>query len=296
MELPATSDSELRHNTHGPFGSRLHYVTCGSGHPILLVAGWPQSWFAWRKMIRPLAKTFRVVAVDLPGLGGSDRSHAGYDAISISKRLRAFVQDQKLEGGHYIGHDIGAWLGYTYARLFPKDMSSLTLIDATVPGLTPADAYELDPERLHKNWHFFFNALPDLPEALVAGRERQWLSWLFKTKSRIPNAIESEALDEYTRCYEVPGALTGGFGYYRDLFATMAQNRELAVDKITCPVLAVGGSDGAGNLLEKIMSAHAVDVRGYVISGCGHYVPEEAPSQLLELLHAFLPPTSSKRR
>jgi pimeloyl-ACP methyl ester carboxylesterase len=157
-----------------------------------------------------------------------------------------------------------------------------------VPGVVSSDAYAFAPERINRNWHFFFNALPDLPEALVVGRERAFLSWLFQSKSANPAAIDSAALDEYVRCYSAPGAWRAGVAYYRALFEDIAQNRAHASKRIKTPILAIGGDAGLGEMMEQMMRTVADNVTGRVIRNCGHYVPEEVPELLSEILFEFL--------
>jgi pimeloyl-ACP methyl ester carboxylesterase len=272
----------------GTHGKRLHYVIGGKGDAILLVAGWPQSWYAWCKIMPVLAERYTVVAVDPPGLGHSDKPPDGYDTQTVAARLHELVGALGWDRCHFVGHDVGCWIGYPYAMAYPESVRTLTLIDATVPGIAPSQAYAFEADRIHKNWHFFFNALPDLPEALVSGREREWLTWLFRHKSANPAAIGPAAIEEYVRCYAAPGGLRAGFAYYRALFQSMAQNRELSSQRLRLPVLAIGGEGGVGELLADTMRKVADDVTGYVVPHCGHYIPEEAPDRLVELLTAFL--------
>lgn len=282
-ELPPGFASDFQ----GTHGERLHYVVGGEGDPVLLVPGWPQSWYAWRKIMPALAAHYMVVAVDPPGLGHSDKPPGGYDTKTVAARLHEFVAVLGWEDFHFVGHDIGCWIGFPYANLFPDTLRTLVLIDATVPGIAPAEAYAFEPSRLHKNWHFFFNALPDLPEALVAGREREWLTWLFHHKSANPGAIDFDAIETYARCYAAPGGLRGGFAYYRALFQSMAQNRELAAQRLRMPVLAIGGDAGVGELLGDTIRKVADNVTPHVVPQCGHYIPEEAPECLMSILKAF---------
>ena len=137
-----------------------------------------------------------------------------------------------------------------------------------------------------------YNALPDLPEALVAGRERLFLAWLFQAKSGNPSAIDPAALDEYVRCYEAPGGWRCGVSYYRALFDDIAQNREHAKRRISTPILTIGGDAGLGGMMEQMMRTVADDVTGVVVPRCGHYVPEEAPGHLSQQLLTFLDTTT----
>jgi pimeloyl-ACP methyl ester carboxylesterase len=282
----------FEHRVEGTHGNRLHYVIGGQGNPVLLVPGWPQSWYAWRKVMPALAERFTVVAVDPPGLGDSDKPAGGYDTAAVAKRLQEFTAALGWNRFDFVGHDIGCWIGYPFAATYPEIVRKLVLIDATVPGIVSNDVYAFAPERINKNWHFFFNALPDLPEALVAGRERMFLAWLFQAKSGNPSAIDAAALDEYVRCYAAPGGWRCGVSYYRALFDDIAQNREHAKQRLSTPILAIGGDAGLGGMMEQMMRTVADDVTGVVVPRCGHYVPEEAPGHLSQQLLTFLDTTT----
>jgi len=265
----------------------LHYVEGGSGEPVLLVPGWPQSWYAWRHVMPALANSHHVIAIDPPGLGDSARPK-NYDTASIAAHIDAFLDALKLDSVSFVGHDIGAWIGYAYAARHARKVRRLALIDAAIPGIAPADAYALTPERIDKTWHFYFNALPGLPEALVAGRERMFLSWLFGARATNKSAIDGAALDEYTRVYSAPGAMQSGFEYYRAIFDSIAQNRATAAKKLPMPVLAIGGERWLGPSMQKMLGPAAEKLRMEIIPGSGHFVPEEAPEAVIRLLEEFL--------
>ena len=275
------------HRQAAVLGIGLHYVEGGSGEPVLLVPGWPQSWYAWRRVMPALAGSYRVIAIDPPGLGESGRP-ASYDTAAIARYIDAFLDALGLDHVDLVGHDIGAWLGYAYAARHAHRIKRLVLIDAAIPGIAPAAAYALTPERVSKTWHFYFNALPDLPEALVDGRERTFLAWLFAQRSVNKGAFDAAALDEYTRVYSAPGAMQSGFAYYRAIFDSIAQNRESAATKLRMPVLAVGGKEWLGPLMRSMVEPVASELRVEVVADCGHFVPEEAPDALIAILRSFL--------
>jgi pimeloyl-ACP methyl ester carboxylesterase len=266
---------------------KIHYVEGGHGKPVLLVPGWPQSWYAWRHVMPSLANAYQVIAVDPPGLGESGRP-SSYDTATIAAYIDAFLHALQLDRIDFVGHDIGAWIGYAYAARHAHKVRRLVLIDAAIPGIAPVDAYTLTPERVSKMWHFYFNALPELPEALVAGRERLFLSWLFRARSANAAAIDEAAITEYTRVYSAPGAMRSGFDYYRAIFDSIAQNREMAAKKLSMPVLAIGGAQWLGPLMQKMVEPIAANLRTEIIPGSGHFVPEEAPKAVICLLREFL--------
>ena len=265
----------------------IHYVEGGSGEPVVLVPGWPQSWYAWRHVMPALADRYRVIAIDPPGLGESGRPGA-YDTATLAAYVAAFLDTLGLDRIDFVGHDVGAWIGYAFAARHANRVRRLALIDAAIPGIAPAEAFALTPDRINKTWHFSFNALPDLPEALVAGREQLYLAWLFKTRSDNKAAIDEAALTEYTRVYSAPGAMGAGFAYYRAIFDSIGQNRQTAASKLTMPVLAIGGAQWLGPLMDAMVTPVASELRVEIVAGSGHFVPEEAPADIIRLLREFL--------
>ena len=275
------------HRTATARDIQIHYVEGGSGEAVLLVPGWPQSWYAWRHVMPLLADNYRVIAIDPPGLGESG-APAAYDTQTIAGYVDALLDTLELERVAFVGHDIGAWIGYAFAARYSGKVRSLALTDAAIPGIAPAAAFALTPERINKAWHFSFNALPDLPEALVAGRERLYLEWLFNSRSFDKNAIDDAALTEYTRVYSAPGAMSRGFAYYRAIFDSIEQNKASAATKLPMPVLATGGAHWMGPLMEAMVAPVARDLRVEIVANSGHFVPEEAPAALAKLLGDFI--------
>jgi microsomal epoxide hydrolase len=162
-------------------------------------------------------------------------------------------------------------------------------VDAAIPGLAPPEVYKMTPDRLARTWHFAFNYLPELPEMLITGREREFLTWLYRSKSvDWTKAFDQAAIDEYVRVYSAPGSWSNGLRYYRDIFDSIAQNQQTAKTKLQMPVLAVGGETGLGAAMRQSLDGLAENLQGAVIPKCGHYVPEEAPDELLELILPFV--------
>src|SRR5262249_36201037 len=144
-----------------------------------------------------------------------------------------------LQRFHLVGHDIGCWIAYSFAAMYPECLRGVSLIEAAVPGITSGAAYAFTPDQAKKTWHFAFNFLPELPEELTAGREDVVLKWIFRHRSARPDAIPSSAIDAYVRLYSRPGAFVESLKYYRAIFESAAQNRELAKKQLTMPVLGV---------------------------------------------------------
>jgi pimeloyl-ACP methyl ester carboxylesterase len=273
---------------------RLHFVEGGSGAPILLLPGWPQSWYAWRYVMPRLANVGRrVIALDPRGMGDSDRPASGYEMRTVAAELHGFAEMLKLTRNgpiDVVGHDIGAWIGHAYTADWSADVKRLAVFDAALPGITPPPPAGIPSAEANvKTWHFAFNRLDDLPEILLQGREREFLTWLFKAKSTRPWTITPADLDEYVRVNAAPGATRAALSYYRHKFSPegIAHSRTRAAQKLAMPVLAFGAETGVGAMLIDTMRLVAIDVNGGVFEGCGHYMPEEAPRAVAEQIIRF---------
>ena len=271
-------------------GVRLHYVTGGreDGEVIVLLAGFPESWFAWRKVVPRLASTYRIVAPDLPGQGDSDRPQSGYDTKALAEVVHGLLQQLGVVRYCMAAHDVGAWVAYPYAAMFGDEVRRLVLMDAGIPGITLPDALPTAPERAWRTWHFAFHALPDLPEILIAGRERAYLDWFLRRKTANPETFSDDDIGEYLRVFTKDGGLRAGLAYYRAAALSARQNRDLAArGKLTMPVLALGADQGSIADMAAPLRAFAEDVRGGVVANCGHFIPEEQPEAAARELAAF---------
>jgi pimeloyl-ACP methyl ester carboxylesterase len=266
-------------------GVRLHYVAGGQGQrTVVLIPGWPQTWYAWRNVMPELAKTYRVIAVDTRGMGDSSRPDSGYDTKTVASDISALMGKLGVERYSVVGHDVGMWIAYPLAVQHGQVIDKLVMVEATIPGVTPWPPMLLPPQANAGMTQFMFNQLRDLPEFLVAGREAAYLRWIVEHLAYRPDRV---AVDEYVRAYSVPGAMKAGFEYYRSIPATVEQNQEFKRKKLAMPILAIGGVLGAGKATIETMRLVADNVEGKIIEGCGHYTPEECPDPFLSLITTF---------
>ena len=266
----------------------------GGGAPVLLLHGWPQTAHAWRHVAPLLAARHAVVAPDLPGFGASTIPADGYDKRTVAGHLGGLMRELGHQRYHVVGHDLGGQVAYALAAQWPDDVASLVLVEAGVPGL--GRSMESANPLTGGSWHFGFNMLPDLPETLVAGRERAYLRFLFlrDTIGLVETAAIGPAdLDVYAGSLARPGALRGSFAHYRALHRDIADNRASAsAHRLTQPVLVVGAEAGVGlSWLDSVQEA-AEHVESVLVPGSGHYLPEEQPAALSDLLVDFLSRTT----
>ena len=268
---------------------RLHVLTAGDGPPVVLLHGWPQTSYAWRKIIPALAQRFRVVAPDLRGMGDSDKPASGYDLRTVATDIYELTEALGLERPSLVGHDWGGLVARRYALDWPGRAARLAILD-----IVPHEQVlsNLSASIARGAWHYFFNAVPDLPELLVSGNVEAFLRAFFWPKCYNPAVFIEEGIAEYTRAYSAPGALRGGFNYYRAMFAeNRALDAEGAGRKIQEPVLCLWGNNGGlGGVFDvlEMWRKEAIDVRGRGIDACGHYLAEERPERVIEELLGFL--------
>ena len=265
----------------------IHGVTAGSGATVVLLPGWPETVEAYSQVFAQLAERYHILGLDPPGLGGSDPAAESYDTANVAKVLATVVRTVTTEPIHLVGHDVGGWIAYAWAAQFPEQLKSLTLLDTAIPGTGAPQTFPLPPELNVKLWQFSFNTLPDLPEILTVGRERQLFDWLFQQKSARLDRIPQANRDRYVEAYARPGAMSRGFAYYRAVAETATQNQQFSKTKLPMPVLALGGSSATGDRLKSAMESLALHVEGGAIQDCGHYVMEEQPDIVAQQLLRF---------
>jgi pimeloyl-ACP methyl ester carboxylesterase len=272
---------------------RTHAVIGGDGPPLLLVHGWPQTWYAWRLVMPALAQDFQVIAVDQRGIGLSDRPQDGYDTGTLAADLVAVMDALGHQKFAMVGHDTGMWIGYALAADHPERLDRLVVAETPIPGLSPSPPL-LSNSRLNSQlFHFGFNWLDELNEQLVRGREDIFFGFQFATKAakRLPDYAVKYYVDTLAAD---PEALHASFAMYRALDTTIAQNTQRKSQQLTLPVLAIGGGHSLGQQVADTMKLGAHDVQSLVIPGSAHYPAEETPEDLLAALTAFLAPYKSK--
>ena len=269
-------------------GLRYHVVASGQGPAVVLVAGFPQSCYAWRRVAPLLADDFTVLAVDLPGQGDSDKPIDGYDTRTTARRLHGLLKTLGHEKYVYVGHDVGAWVGYAFAHDFPEALRGISLIDGNIPGVTLDPTITLGPDNW-RQFHFLFNSVPDLPEALLAGRERILIEWFFNGKTgSVRRTFSKSDIDEYERAYSLPGGLRGMLGYYRAVLEDLEIHADLGTRLIEVPVLALTADGGSAPDLYERLRPLGKDVRGGLVANSGHYIPEEQPEAVAARLREFI--------
>src|SRR3954453_20134289 len=274
------------HNMTPVNGIQLHYVIGGHGHPIVLLHGWPQTWYEWLHVMPALAKNYTVIAPDLRGLGDSSKPLTGYDGKTVAEDIHQLVGKLGFKTIFLVGHDWGTQVAYSYAAAHPTEVKRLTVMELTIPGFAPPGRPPL--------WWGVFHQTPDVPEALVQGKEMIYSSWFYHNLAYNPAAITQADINEYVSHYSAPGGMRAGFEYYRAFPQDAIQNMNYSKTKLTMPVLALGGgyipTFGGTITMPSIvygMKILAQNVQGVKVPNSGHFIPEERPDLVIKMLDNF---------
>ncbi len=270
-------------------GVAIHAVTGGKGPPLLLVSGWPQTWYIWRFLMPRLADQYSLVVAEPRGLGRSAKPDGAYDTGTLARDLAGLMATLGHQRFTVVGHDIGMWVGYALAADFPERVERLAVMDANIPGVLPSPPLFSEAGMNRRLWHFAFNRLDDLNERMVEGREEIYFGDQLASKGATRDAIPPEAAEIYIAPLKASRqALHVCFEFYRAIEINIAQNATRKLTLLDMPVLAIGGALGLGDRVGDQMKLVARNVTAITIPGCGHYVPEEAPEPTLAALLPFL--------
>lgn len=266
-----------------------HIVTGGSGPALLLINGWPQTWYAWRLVMPALAEHFTVVAVEPRGVGDSDKPVSGYDTGSMAADLAAVMTSLGHEQYAVLGHDVGMWTGYALAADHPGRVTRLAVAEAMIPGVSPEPSLFGPPDTVGRLFHFAFNRLDELNEKLVRGREDLYFGHQFESKTAAGVSLDADAVARYVEAIaRDDDSLSASFGPYRALHETVDQNRVRCTQPLSIPVLAIGGAESTGAIVGQTMQSVASDLTAAILPGCGHFPAEEDPDAFLATVLPFL--------
>lgn len=277
---------EISHHIARVNGAELHYVAAGAaGSPILLVHGFPESWWAFHELIPRLAVRHRVFAVDLRGFGDSSVAGADHDSATAADDLHHLIAHLGMGPVHLIGQDISGGTVFRLAAAHPEDVLSFTAIEMGLAGFGLEGFADVTSGG---SWHIGVLAAPGIPELVFAGRERELLGeWAFSSMVAVPGSITDDDVDEFARTYARPGGWRGAAGLYRSMLVEGDDITALARTRpLTMPVLAVGAAGGPFTFAT-VSQVSAGEVVSVQLDGVGHYVAMEAPDELATAIGDF---------
>jgi len=241
------------------------------------------------KVMPALAKNYTVIAPDLRGLGDSSKPPTGYDGKTVAEDIHQLVTQLGFKTIFLVGHDIGTFVVYPYAAEYPSEVRRLVVMEIPPPGFFPPPQVNGGPPL----WWVLFHQTPDVPEALMHGKEMTYLSWFYQNLAYNPAAITQTAINEYVSHYSAPGGMRAGFEYYRAIPQGAIQNENYSKTNLTMPVLALGAGNvptfggHANTAAEYGMKLLAQNVTGITVPNSGHFIQEEQPDVVVKLLNNF---------
>ncbi|MBP2478982.1 pimeloyl-ACP methyl ester carboxylesterase [Crossiella equi] len=267
-------------------GTRLHYVTGGTGSPLVLLPGWPQTWWEFNKVLPALAKRHTVIAVDLRGMGGSAKPEGGYDKKTMARDIHELIRRLGHRQADVAGHDIGAHVAYSLAANHPGTVRRLALLD----GVHPEESlYQFtlipQPGQPFFPWWFAFNQVRGLPEQLIVGRFRVLVDYFCQLLLVDQGNINELARSVYAHAYDNADAIRAGNSWYQGWVQDIQDDK--AYGPLEMPVLGLGASSTYHALLD-YLPRKARDQRVREITGSGHFIAEEQPGQVVAALTEFL--------
>jgi pimeloyl-ACP methyl ester carboxylesterase len=272
-------------------GHLIHVVEAGAGRAdvpsMLFLHGWPESWAAFEDVMRRASDAAHVLAIDLPGVGGSPTPLPSNDKRSLAAFVHRAIEVLQLRDVTLVGHDVGGQIVYAFLRAYPDTLDHAVIMNVAIPGIDPW----AEVVRNRHIWHFGFHAIPELPERLVTGHEAEYFDFFFNAIAASPDAVPASARATYVAAYQRPDALRTGFAWYRAFPQDERDNAETKGQTIDTPVLYLRGEREPGDLdtyVEGLRAAGIRNVHGCLIPGSGHFSPDERPAEVVALLQEFL--------
>lgn len=289
---PIESASGFTSDTVSIGGVRLHYLLGGdpNGPPVLLWHGFLGTGQVWRKVMPSLAQAgYAVLVPDMRGYGDSDKPDGtdGYDARSLAEEFRALVHQIGFGGGQpivLVAHDMGAPPALLWAADHPDEVAGLLYLEVPVmlsEILTKIIAYTPEAMQRGSMWWWILPFAPDVPDRLIVGNERAFLTWFYDGATANRDAIGPEAIDETLRTFSGHKGVLGAMGVYRAAFTTIKQTEPLTQNKVRVPIVALGGEKAQGTRVREMVERVAETVSGGSVPDCGHFLPEECPDEIV---------------
>lgn len=269
-------------------GIKINLWVGGSGPPVLLLHGWPQTAQMWRKVAPRLTGRYTVVCPDLRGYGDSDKPRDGYDKKTMARDMHELMRALGHPTYALVTHDRGARVGHRQALDYPEAVTRLCVLDIVPTHTVFARA---DRHLAAAYWHWFFFQAPDLPEVMIAAAPEAFLRHVFRSLTFRAGAIEEPMMQEYLRAFTLPGTIRATLEDYRAAATRDFEDDEQdSAKRVRCPVLALWGEFGKMHGMFDVLATwreKADSAEGHPLPS-GHFIPEEAPEELLADLEPFL--------
>lgn len=275
-------------------GVELHYVEGGSGTPLICLPGWPQTWYSFHTLAPELAKNYRVIIVDIRGMGTSEKPISGYDKKTMAKDIYELTRQLGLEKVHLLGHDIGGMVAMSFAFNYPEAVAKLILMDGSHPSegmmqmplIPPMGSFK---DKMSGNaqyaWWMGFNQVKGLPEKLLEGRFQYLLDWLFAYVMIDETKMSAFDREVYASVYNQPENIRAANAWYQSFTRDIEDAKHY--QQLTMPVLGIGSNVGY-HFMSMGLPYVAKDCTVIGLLNSGHYMNEESPEKVIEAVLGFL--------
>ena len=302
--IPVSNNYDtLQHEFVNVNGIRMHYVTMGDGGSgsdfslIVFLHGFPEFWYSWRHQIPYFAKHFKVVAPDLRGYGETEKPPeiSEYRIDKLVRDVIELIHSLGKEKAIIVGHDWGAIIGWSIAMIAPSVVEKLIIMNAPHPALYQKNAFK-NLIQMQKSWYVFFFLLQKVPEKVLNGNNFALLKLMFESSIKRKDKFTQSNIENYISSWRKEGGagITGGINYYRaNLNAEFWENlgESIPFPKIRTPTLLIWGEDDIffeKELTENTKEFIEAPFSLKLISDCGHWVQQEAPDEVNQIIHEFL--------
>ncbi|HTI19658.1 MAG TPA: alpha/beta hydrolase [Kutzneria sp.] len=280
-----TSPADFEHRFADVNGTRLHHVVAGAGEPLILMGGWPRTWWQFHRVIPLLAKHYRVIAVDIRGMGDSARPADGYDKKTMARDIHELINRLGFERAHVYGDDIGGMVAFSLAWNHPESVDGLVIAD----GIHPTEAlHEFPmvprPGQLVYPWWWVTGLLDGLVESWQADKFRAIIDWNIEHIGGDPSVFDEQSRDIYAAAYNTPEAIRATNGWFRTFGQDIADFA--AYPKLEKPLLYIGGSLLA--VSKPVVEAFSTTVAFVEFPGAGHFLAEQHPERFADVLTRHL--------
>jgi pimeloyl-ACP methyl ester carboxylesterase len=287
MSSNANSHARLHHRQVEIEGIGIHVVEAGTANrpTVLFLHGWPESWVTFEQIMIPLSAEAHVVAIDLPGVGGSEMPPRANDKRTLANYIHGLITRLGLDNLTLVGHDCGGMIVYAYLHAYPETLQRAVIMNVAVPGIEPWSEVLRNPHI----WHFAFHAIPELPEKLVAGQQAVYFAFFYDYLAR-PGGVGAQAREAYVTAYSRPEALRTGFEWYRAFPQDEKDNLALKDNPVHTPVLYLRGERESGDMkryLSGLRDSGLRNVQGRLIPNSGHFLSDEQPEAVVAALREF---------
>jgi pimeloyl-ACP methyl ester carboxylesterase len=274
-------------------GIKLHYVVGGKGQPLVLLPGWPQTWWSYHKIMPALASSYRVIVVDIRGMGSSDKPAGGYDKKTMASDIHQLIKQLGYDKVNIAGHDIGSQLAFSFAANYPTATTKLVMMDVPHPDpgyyefrLLPE--YGTFTDKIDENhsypWWFAFHQVKGFPEKAMAGRMQYELDWFFKYLLYDEAALDARDRAVYVAAYNSAESIRAGDAWYQAWPQDIVDSKAYA--KLPMPVLAIGGP--GFEWLKASLTPRTISLKAIKATGSGHFISEEKPQETVAWIKDFL--------